>query len=167
MSLDNFQLPTHLLSELYKNSLVVLDDKQINTESLKEENFVFLGNNHKNILIVVEDAEAVHVNDQDLNFLIGILTACKLTIADIALLNMTNHQKNYFEAAIQHFNPDTIILFNIESKKSNSLDIVGNKYQTEKKNGIQILSASSLHQISNNIEEKKKLWNCLKNLFNV
>ena len=120
MSLDNFQLPPHLLSELYKNSLVVLDDKQINTESLKEENLVFLGDNEKNILILVEDEKALHINDEDLGFLTGILSACKLTLADIALLNMISKKSNQLIKVIEDCKPFVLINFNV---KINELEI--------------------------------------------
>ena len=164
MSLDNFQLPPHLLSELYKNSLVVLDDKQINTKSLKEENLVFLGDNEKNILILVEDEKALHINDDDLGFLTGILSACKLTLADIALLNMIRKKNNQLIKVIEDCKPLVLINFNV---KINELGLDQNKYQVIKKDNIQILSAGSLNQISNNIEEKKKLWGCLKTIFSV
>ena len=164
MSLDNFQLPPHLLSELYKNSLVVLDDKQINTESLKEENLVFLGDNKKNILILVEDEKALYINDDDLGFLTGILSACKLTLADVALLNMVSKKSNQLSTAIEVCKPNVLINFNV---KINELGLDQNKYQVIIKDNIQILSAVSLNQISNNIEEKKKLWGCLKTIFSV
>ena len=164
MSLDNFQLPRHLLSELYKNSLVVLDDKQINTKSLKEENLVFLGDNEKNILILVEDEKALHINDDDLGLLTGILSACKLTLADIALLNMISKKSNHLIKVIEECKPYVLINFNV---KTNVLGLDQNRYQVIKKDNIQILSAGSLNQISNNIEEKKKLWGCLKTIFSV
>ena len=76
MSLDNFQIPPTLLPELYKDSLIVLDDKQSNPEKLKEKKVYFLGDNLKNILILVNNLEILHLNDDDLRFFTGILTAC-------------------------------------------------------------------------------------------
>ena len=118
----------------------------------------------KNILILVEDEKALHINDDDLGFLTGILSACKLTLADIALLNMISEKSKQLIKAIEVCKPNILINFNV---KINELGLDQNKYQVIKKDNIQILSAGSLNQISNNIEEKKKLWGCLKTIFSV
>ena len=165
MSLDNFQLPPHLLSELYKNSLVVLEDKQLITDSLKEENFNFLGNNNKHILILVKDNESVHLNDSDLNFLAGILSACKLNMADVAILNMQKKSDTSLKKIIDYFNPKSIISFDFE--ELTDLKIKKSKYEIQKIDQTPYLLASSLNSISKNVDEKKKLWSCLKNLFSI
>ena len=167
MSLDNFQLPLHLLSELYKNSLVVLDDKQINTDSLKEENFNYLGDNLKHILILVKDIESVHLNDPDLNFLTGILSACKLTIADVAILNMQRNTSTNLERIISYFCPNTIISFDFTLSQITDLQINNSKYEIHKINQTPFLNSSALHYVSNNVDEKKKLWGCLKTMFSI
>ena len=46
-----------------------------NTESWKS-----LGNNQKNILIVVNYGNAVHLPDEELSFLTSMLAACKLSL---------------------------------------------------------------------------------------
>jgi hypothetical protein len=84
MSLNNFQLSPFLIHQLYKKTLVemaiinppIKDDKN-NTPS-------FLGKNEKQILLVVNEDETVFLSDTDLNLLVGILSACKLTLADVA-----------------------------------------------------------------------------------
>jgi len=167
MSLDNFQLPPHLLSELYKNSLVVLDDKQTNTDSLKEENFNFLGDHLKNILILVKDSESVHLNDSDLNFLSGILSACKLNIADVAILNMHRNTNTSLEKILSYFNPKAIISFDFNLAEITELKINNTKYEILKINGTPLLNSATLNYVSNNIDDKKKLWGCLKTMFSI
>lgn len=167
MSLDNFQLPPHLLSELYKNSLVVLDDKQINTDSLKEENFNYLGDNLKHILILVKDTESVHLNDPNLNFLTGILSACKLNIADVAILNMHRNTNTSLEKLLSYFNPNAIINFEFNLSQITVLQINDSKYEIHKINQTPFLNSSALHHVSNNVDEKKKLWGCLKTMFSI
>lgn len=165
MSLDNFQLPPHLLSELYKNSLVVLEDKQLITDSLKEEDFNYLGNNNNHILILVKDSESVHLNDADLNFLTGILSACKLNMADVALLNMDKYSDTSAKKIINYFVPKSIISFDFEDLTD--LKIKKSKYEIHEINQTSILFSSSLNYISKNIDEKKKLWASLKTLFSI
>ncbi len=167
MSLENFQMPIDLMSELYKDSLIVLDEKQISSESLKSTGFISLGNNKRNILLLVDETEAVHLKEENLDFLTGILTACKLTIADIALLNIANKKKVEFEQLIQFYQPETIIFFGINAEKLNSPVLQNNPYEIQKTNQINCLIASSLEQIAANVEEKKKLWACLKTIFSI
>jgi hypothetical protein len=167
MSLDNFQLPPHLLSELYKNTLVVLDDKQINTDSLKEENFNYLGGNLKHTLILVKDTESVHLNESDLNFLIGILSACKLTIGDVAILNMHGTKSTNLEKIISYFSPKAILNFDFNLNDITDLQINDSRYEIHKINQTPFLNSSALHYVSNNVDEKKKLWGCLKKMFSI
>jgi len=167
MSLDNFQLPPHLVSELYKNSLVVLDDKQINNDSLKEENFNYLGNNLKHILILVKDIESIHLNDPDLIFLTGILSACKLNIADVAILNMHRNTNTNLEKIISYFSPIAILNFDFDWFNITELQINNSKYEIHKIDQTPLLFSSSLNYISYNVDEKKKLWSSLKKMFSI
>ena len=167
MSLENFQMPIDLMSELYKDSLIVLDEKQISSESLKSTGFISLGNNKRNILLLVDETEAVYLKEENLEFLTGILTACKLTIADIALLNIVNNKNIEIEPMIRFFQPETMIFFGINIGKINSPVLQNRLYEIQKINQINCLNASSLKQIAANVEEKKKLWSCLKTIFSI
>ena len=115
MSLDNFQLPPFLAGELYRNSLVDLDSKQLKNKSLKgNDGLVYLGSNKKNILLIVNEENAVYLAEEDLNFLIDILTACKLSLADTALINFHKNPGIDYKTLQQHFKPETIICLGID-----------------------------------------------------
>ena len=47
MSFETIQLPTLVIAELFKHSLVELDIKQSTTEVSNEGNYIILGNNKK------------------------------------------------------------------------------------------------------------------------
>lgn len=164
MSLDNFQIPINLLPELYSNSLVLLDDKQTKSISLIRDNFDFLGGNKKNILILVNVADFVHLSDDNLQFLTNVLAACKLSIADVAILNL--HRLSQYDEILlkDFFKPNTIIYFDIHS--SNLDTVIPNQlYEVTTITNINYLRTQSLQLIAENIEAKKQLWNCLKMIF--
>ena len=100
-SLEKIQLPDFILADLYKENLVILKEIQViekQTAKIKNElpeTKWFLGDNKKNICIVVNDLEAVYLNEDLLNFLTTILDACKLNLGDVAILNYNNNNFQY------------------------------------------------------------------------
>jgi DNA polymerase III psi subunit len=166
MSLDNFQISVGLTTELYKNSLVALDAPQIKSNSLKPQSLNFLGKNQKQILIVVNDSDAIHLNDSDTALLTGILNACKLNFNDVALLNLDQYKEIDLSAFQDNFNPKVMIAFGI-NLKSIAIDQHYDYYAISKLKTMTFLNASSLTQIGKNVEEKKQLWNCLKSIFSI
>ncbi len=164
MSLDNFQLPPFLTEELYKNSLVHLDAEQIINKSLKEDALIFLGNNKKNVLLIVNEENAVYVQDEDLNFLIGILTACKLSLSDTALINFNRNNFISYQSLTDYFNPTVIICLGIELEKL-AFPLQFPHYQVQQYNQQQCLCAPSLSKLSADKQEKLQLWASLKKIF--
>ena len=166
MSLDNFQISVGLTTELYKNSLVALDTPQIKSDSLKPQSLSFLGKNQKQILIIVNDADAIHLNDTDTALLTSILNACKLNFNDIALLNLAQQSELDFSVLKNNFNPNVIITFGIKLQSiglSDSYEL----YSIGQLKTMTFLNANSLTHIGKNVEEKKQLWSCLKSIFSI
>ena len=166
MSLDNFQITNHLATELYKDSLVVLDEKQIKPKSLQTGPFSFLGDNNKNILILVHDTENLHLSEHELSFLTGILTACKLNFADVALCNLHQNELNSFDEMLNFFKPEKIIGFDV-SPVHLKIKISSEKYAPLQYNQMHFLFGNRLNTIANNLEEKKILWGTLKTIFGI
>jgi hypothetical protein len=162
MSLDNFQLPIPLLPEFYSNSLVVLDGQQINEKSLKETTFKFLGGNERKILILVNDPENLHLGDSELAFLNNVLSACKLHLGDVALVNWAQNTQIDFQLLFDFFEPQLMLSFDVDI-----MNIAPKKYELCKIKNIDCLFSSSLKNIAINTEEKKSLWNTLKSYFKI
>lgn len=102
-------LPASVLVSLYKDTLVLPDEEKkpeiIQNKEEKEAKTVeipkvkklvgplkHLGDHHKKILVIVNDPNSVYLNETDFILLTSILNACKLTIADIALVNIGNQE---------------------------------------------------------------------------
>ena len=129
----------------------------------------FLGDNKKNICIVVNDVEAVYQNEDLLNFLTTILGACKLNLGDVAILNYNN---NYFQYSFikEHLSPKYLLLFNVEANAI-QLPFTIPYYQVQQYDKCSILTAPTLQMMLGNTEEaklhKSRLWLSLKKIFTI
>ena len=164
MSLDNIQITPELVVDLYKRSLVDIAITKLNTHTLQDERRAFWGNNGKNILILVNEKDHVFVSDKELKFLNTILSACSLSVADIALANFFTSPDMCYRTLMDTFSPQKIIFFGIEPSTL-SFPLQFPYYQLQKYNHQTYLSAPSLGKIAAEVIQKKQLWNCLKTLF--
>src|SRR5687767_12560272 len=97
MSLKNIQLPPGVISNLYHYYLVDINKDKKKTEIAKNDN-LFLGGNNKNILLLVNNTEVSFLTDNQLDFLLEILSACKLNLAHVAIINLNKiAEKDMFE----------------------------------------------------------------------
>ncbi len=166
MSLDNIQLPAIVLQDLYKDSLVDLNTEQSISVPESSASLSFLGNNLQKIVLVVNNIDAIYLPEQLLNFLIGILAACKLTMSDVALLNLNKKTEVTYTDISEQLKAEKIFLFGTEPSVLN-LPIQFPHYQIQQYNKQVYLSAPGLEKLEINKEEKMKLWNCLKQVFNI
>ncbi len=60
----------------------------------------------------MQDSNAVHLNERDFDLLTSILNACKLTIADIALINLANKNYSLHQILVQ-VPSDIVLIFDI------------------------------------------------------
>jgi hypothetical protein len=166
MSLDNIQLPAIVLQDLYKNSLVDLDTSTIKKAPKKTPGITFLGNNQKQIAIIANDDTTIYLPDEELNFLMGILNACKLTMGDVALVNIAKSGAVTYTEIEQELNAGTILLLGVTPLQL-QLPLQFPHYQVQKFNGLVYLAAPALTAIASDKAEKTKLWNCLKQIFSI
>ena len=164
MSLDNIQLPAIVLQDLYKNSLVDLDTSAVKKAPKKTTGIAFLGNNQKYVTIITADTTTIYLPDEELNFLMGILSACKLSMADVALVNIAKTGAVTYNEIEQELNAGTILLFGVTPLQL-QLPLQFPHYQVQKFNNLVYLAAPTLTVIAADKAEKTKLWNCLKQIF--
>jgi hypothetical protein len=161
MSLNNIQLQPQLLADLYKNSLL-----ESGATSVPDLGTVkYLGKNQKNILVIVHQPSVPFLPDEELAFLTNILSACKLSLADIAILNSNGLPVESLENAIET-EAKTVILFGIDPL-SIGLPINFPFFQLQQFNKRMYLYSPSLEEIEKDKSLKMKLWNALKNLFGI
>jgi len=145
---QNTKLPAAALVSLFKDTLV-LPEKEIKSEESEEKAIItaigkeaiattpanevvnelksttpvpikYLGDHLKKIIVLVHDNNAVHLNETDLGLLSSILNACKLTLADIALINIAQQPLALHEMLIT-LPSQFVISFDINSTQIKSI----------------------------------------------
>ncbi|MGC4103050.1 hypothetical protein [Ferruginibacter sp.] len=166
MSLENIQLPAIVLQDLFKNSLVELNTATPKTAAAGPAGISFLGNNQKQVTIVASRENALYLPDDELDFLMGILAACKLSMADVALVNMAKNNTLNYTGITEQLGAEKMILFGVDPLQL-QLPLQFPHYQLQKFNEQVYLSAPALNIIAADKAEKGKLWNCLKQFFSL
>ena len=163
-TLDNFQLSTNLLADLYKDSLVMLDIPQESTLLLNEKKSDLLGGYQSKILLLVSSIDVPYLQDDELQLLTNMLNACKLSLVDVGILNVHHLENKDWYQIIEHHAPQKAIVFG-------ELDAVGipndAKYQVLDQPEFQWIQSISLTDLNQNPAEKKELWFALKKMFNI
>ena len=177
MNLNDIELPAFVVADLYRSSLIesndipakqtiVKENKPPVTSTQTDPQWKWLGSNQKNILVIVNNHEAVHLPDNELSFLTGILAACKLNLADVAIVNLNNHPETFYKELTSFFKSKIVFLFDVEPAAF-GLPMNFPHYQIQAFANNSFLFSPSLKNLESDRVEKTKLWVCLKRLFNL
>lgn len=166
MSLENIQLPAATIAALYKKSLVELKTKQAAVKNDSSNSIPVLGKNKKGIVLIVNNAEAAYLPDEELKFLLEILNACKLNMDDAGVLNLHKNRHVDYKAISKELNAVKIFLFGVDAEEI-KLPLSFPHYQVQPYNNQVYVTAPSLSKLQNDKSEKIKLWNCLKQIFSI
>ena len=173
------QLPAFVLSELFGNSLVYTGEKFISKISKEHiapaatkeipTKKIYLGNYEKEIVILVTDENNTYLREENLEFLTGILGACKLNLADIALINF-NKTPIDFNQLKKEMKPRYLLLFGVSALQI-QLPFAMPDYQVQQYDNCKIVSAPALSQLNQTTSEikaeKTKLWKSLQKMFSI
>ena len=173
MSLKDFQLPLSILPGLYKNTLIESGTNQapvktsLKKESKKEEQVKYLGGNDKKIAIVVNEEGQTYLKDDDLLWLQKMLQACKLTLGDVAIVNV--QPAKYSAAYIKdHLHSKKMILLGTTPELL-EMPLNFPQFKPQEHAGCLYLYAPAPAELNNQSEEgkllKTKLWVSLQKIF--
>ena len=163
MSLDNIQLSGETCEILFKHNLIASTTSAIITDSMIKSEIRSLGDNQKQILFLVENSTSSFLPEEEMELLTNLITACKLSMADIALVNFNSNKKSYQEFNAQ-FKPKKILIFGIGTTEL-ELPFAIPHFQIQPFHQQFYLSAPSLKEFLRNKNLKKELWVCLQKLF--
>jgi len=181
MSLNDIHLPLTVVAELYKTVLIEdkgfalekIEVRKPATEEIKESKpakqspaLTFLGSNKKQVVIIVNYQDALYIPDDKLAFLTNILTACKLNLADIALLNFANVSKVSYKDFFEAVPAKSVIFFGVQP---DILSVPMNFpfFQVQNFDNVNYLSSPTLDEIEADKTLKGSLWTSLKKIFNL
>jgi hypothetical protein len=167
MSLNQIQLKPQMLAGLYNNKLLQTNaSTQIEATTVPEnEPPRYLGKNQKKIIVIVSHPNLPFLPDSELALLSSILAACKLSIADIAIVNNTRMETNAIQKLILQ-EGQQVLLFGIPPL---AIDLPINfpQFQLQQFDKRTYLYSPSLAELEKNKTAKLNLWNCLKTLFGI
>jgi hypothetical protein len=160
MSFTDIQLPYPVIAEIYKNHLV----------ALTHQNAIhYLGKNFRKILVLVNNNEEVFLPEIQLEFLEKILSACKLNLGDIAIVNTARQPRNLDEY-LREFDPTSILVFGTNvliDKEFPGLET----FKPTNQQGFILMMAPSLEKLNEENTQSKQLkamfWHSLKQFFRI
>ena len=139
------------------NHIPIYDSRQIK----------YLGEHLKQVTIIVKDELAVYLNENDLTLLSSILSACKLTLADIALINVAQQKLSLHE--ILNVLPSKLVMIFDVSSTTLKIKLPTTLYKSIQLGDTYLLFSNSLSLMQGGDQsaklEKGKLWAILKSLF--
>jgi hypothetical protein len=164
MGIDNIQLSGYLCQNLYNKSLI--GEKHADNTVKTSEKFKInvLGQNKSQVLFLVNNRDQKFVSDSEMKLLSNLLSACKLSMADISLVNFQENPGIIYTDLIDYFHPKKILIFGISTSEL-QLPFTIPFFQIQQFHEQLYLTNPSLNQFLNNKELKIQLWNCLKKLF--
>ena len=131
--------------------------------------YKFLGNNKRQISILVQSPGAAFLPDEELSVLTKMLEACKLNMGDVALVNHAVTAVN-IDLLKQQLAPYIVLLFGLQPIGI-ELPINFPQFKIQKYDQCTYLYSPSLEEMVAPTEASKliktKLWLCLKELFTV
>ena len=183
MSTDKTILSSSVLVDLYKDNLVVVEDIPLENKAAVEQTIVTkkdaikeekwegpiksLGEHNKKITVIVNDPNSVHLNETDFILLTSILNACRLTIADIALINI-GKQPVGLHQILQEYPSTLLISFAVDATQL-KVKLPSTLYKVTQLGETHILFSNALSTMQGTgaeaKQEKAKLWTVLKKIF--
>jgi hypothetical protein len=173
MNLKAIKLPHGVISTLYTNKLVAgqgtMTNEKIDApapEVPSEAGYSYLGNNEKKVLIIVSNPGVDYLTEDDMAFLKGMLSACKLSLQDVAIFNTGNLDNFSYLGLVRQLETRVVLLINTTASAI-GLPLDFPYYQVQPFSNMTFLASPALSVIKNDPLEKSKLWVCLRRIFNV
>ncbi len=179
MAGERIILPGFLIADLYKTVLVDIPDRSTQIASGVEdpvtlplknpEKIRFLGQNNKQVVVLLKDSQSPFINDTELEFLTRILKACQLNLSDIAVVNVANQDVNAADLSAQ-LSPKYVLMFDVDPVFV-KLPFTIPHFQVQKFDGCSYLTSASLKLMIPESPDSKllktKLWLTLQKAFNL
>jgi hypothetical protein len=177
MGINDLQLTPELIAALYPETLVYGMDLESDTHSGEKPQqhgspapvIPFLGKNNRSICFLVNYPGVPFIPDEQLAFIIKILTVCKCTMGDIALVNAA-HQTLDLEGLKKQLHPEIIFLWGVPASSAGIKNKM-KEFNVSILDGISVVPVLTPELMTGETAEskdlKKRFWACLQKLFNL
>jgi hypothetical protein len=113
---------------------------------------------------LVNNSQDKFLGNEEMILLTNLITACQLSMEDIALVNYYNSGNINYKDLIDYFQSGKILLFGISTAELGLPFVVPN-FQIQSYTEKLFISAPALKELHNDKNLKKELWICLKKIF--
>lgn len=162
MGFETIQLTGQQIEELYSSHLVITE-KTGNPKpetTAKPAGTGITGKNKKQFVWVVNEAGYPFLSDEDFQFLSEVISACKMNMDDIALVNIAQNNMD-FEQTIAELQPKILIASFLDQ---NWIPVKNEMYTLQQEENFQFYITEKLQVIRNDKVKKSKLWLALKQM---
>ena len=183
--LQNIKLPDFLITDWYKSHLIETEvptvAKAVVPNTAPAEPVVpapvpqpaevewFRGDNKKNITIIINQHSAAVISADWSTFLTNVLSACKLTLNDVVIVNTHKKTINYTQIIAQ-FKSQYLLVFDVAPSLIGIPAAIPN-YEIRVNDNCSFVFSESIAKMLDNTADAKqvkmRLWNSLKKLFNI
>lgn len=167
MDLNGLKFTPAQLAELYGQSITITEPQHLTKTVVQKEKAApaekkipYKGKNKKAMLWVVHEPEQAYLSDDDFAFLSQIITACKMNMDDVALINAATKDFTVAEA-VEQLKPATIILCGVPHSL---LPVAVDEYILYPHQKRNYFICDSLQALRNDKVMKSKLWTVLKEI---
>lgn len=189
MSLNDIQLQPALLEGLFGRSLVLTGEAGASllleeekppkeesraggsSEKAQAPGLPFLGNNQRQVTVIVQHADYTHLPDVDLELLTAMLKACGMSLNDVAVHNFDPEKGIVAKDILSALKSKTVLLFGVSPDRF-GLPIQFPPFQVQQHAGVTYLYTPELayFQEGDAAEiklRKSNLWTCLRTIFGI
>jgi hypothetical protein len=164
MSLKAVNIDPFLLAGIYPQPLIAGTGNTPGDPKTDSQPTLCLGNNRQKILLLIHNETTAYLPEPEFNLLSNLLSACRLSLDDVALVNMARLPATDIYPLMQQFTPHKTILF---GKALAPLSAKSQKNSPWEEGTCQFLHTDSLEDMNNNKQLKVPFWNALKVFFNL
>ena len=166
MSIDNIPLPPFLYQKLFGNNLVDLQAGLTPAIPEKEVEISFLGGNEKKIAFLFNDSQNKFLADTQATLLYNLVTACGLTMADVAFINFFHNNSITYRDLVSRLQAKKVLIFGIPAGDLD-LPFAIPFFQMQNFGDQVYMLSPSIEELQLNEDLRKQLWVCLQKIFNI
>lgn len=162
MDFNHLQLTDQQIEELYSSHLVITEPTAATQPVVKAKTSTvgITGKNGKQFVWVVNEPDYPFLSDEDFQFLSEVISACKMNMDDISLVNIAQNNLA-FDDLYKQLQPKILITSFLDQ---NWLPVSAESYTLKQQPAYQLYCTEALYIIRNDKAKKSKLWLALKQM---
>ena len=123
--------------------------------------FDYLGENNKYFLVLIDDKIHTRINPVHQEMLLKVMSAKKLELRDLAILNISRYPEVKFNVLKTFFSCSRIVMFGVSPAEIGIPPVKANTIASA--GTVKVLATYGLEEMRNDADKKREFWNVMKN----